>query len=68
MQEISNIQKSNIDRFENFQNYNVILAPHRDSMMCFKRKYLENFIFLAFKLLSGNKLSPTDVSSQKQHW
>ena len=47
-----------------FQNYNVISAPHRDSVMSFEKKYLDNLIFLAFKLLSGNKLSPTDVSCQ----
>ena len=68
MQDISNIQKSNIDRFENFQHYNVISAPHKDSVMCFETKYLQNFVFLAFKLLSGNKLSLTDVACQKQHW
>ena len=42
--------------FENFENYNVISGPHRDSVMCFERKYVENLIFLVFKLLSGNKL------------
>ena len=68
MQEIPNIQKPDIDWFENFQNYNVISAPHRDSAMCSEKKYLQNFIFLAFKLFSGNKLSPTDVSCQKQYW
>ena len=68
MQAISNTQKSNINKFEHFQNYNVILAPYRNPVMCFERKYLENFIFRGFKLLSGNKLSLTDVSYQSQQW